>query len=804
VSAPNTSAAAEALVNGARSYSDRSELVRRALRQRLQLEAGDGYCWVWPVDLTDTDVVYEVGDQLWQCGYTIADDGEVTLGAPVKVARSYVVVAAAEEDAVELSSAMESAQRGERDHLVGHVLEAKAATSSSGGRQFRVRIIAVGDSLNGNRYPEAVLAAAVGLYEGAQAFNRHRTPEELHSGTTEGLVGYYRNVVASAEGLDADLHLLPSATATAEALDAALAVQADGLSTGVGISHDVLGTFRAVTENGQSVREATAITHVFSADVVSAPAAGGMAHRVVAGGIHIDLASDQQKSRPLQPARAGETTEESRMSAPTPSPEALAAALAALSPEQLSAAGLQRTGESAAAAVPAQRATEAELSFPKTGFVARTMISAAVAEAGLPAALVPDLTAALPEQVTESVVAAQLAVLQRAVEAVEREGLTPRTARTEVTQEAHDKKVQALDDFFTPNKAGGYRSFKEAFVDFTGRAPKAFDEDFNRTILRESLGMTGSYDSARASEGLDTTSWAQILGDSVTRRMVAEYARPNLQTWRMIVSSTPSVNDFRDQKIDRMGGYGTLPTVAQGAAYTALTSPTDEEATYALTKRGGTEAITFEMIANDDVRAISRIPVKLGLAAAQTLYRFVWGMLPANAATSYDAVALFHASHANTDVSSPLSQSTLAVARRKMGVQAAYGDASDVLSIEPAFLVVPASLEEQAYKLCTSAVAVPASGESSDMPNINQGLTPIKVPYWTDQDDWFLIADPGLCPTIEVGFYQGQQEPSLFTQADPSVGSVWDTDKMQLKIRHIYSGTVLEHRGMYRGVGGAS
>jgi hypothetical protein len=40
----------------------------------------------------------------------------------------------------------------------------------------------------------------------------------------------------------------------------------------------------------------------------------------------------------------------------------------------------------------------------------------------------------------------------------------------------------------------------------------------------------------------------------------------------------------------RFGGYGNLPTVGQGAPYTALTSPTDEEATYAPAKRGGTEA----------------------------------------------------------------------------------------------------------------------------------------------------------------------------------------------------------------------
>jgi hypothetical protein len=56
-----------------------------------------------------------------------------------------------------------------------------------------------------------------------------------------------------------------------------------------------------------------------------------------------------------------------------------------------------------------------------------------------------------------------------------------------------------------------------------------------------------------------------------------------------------------------------------------------------------------------------------------------------------------------------------------------------------------------------------------------------------------------MTPTLEVGFYQGRQDPELFTQADPSVGSVFNADKITYKIRHVYSGTVLDHRGLYRG-----
>jgi len=249
-----------------------------------------------------------------------------------------------------------------------------------------------------------------------------------------------------------------------------------------------------------------------------------------------------------------------------------------------------------------------------------------------------------------------------------------------------------------------------------------------------------------------------------------------------------------------MGGYGTLPTVNQGAPYQPLTTPGNEEVTYALTKKGGTEDLTIEAIANDDLRLIQRIPVKLGLAAAQTLYRFVFDFLNTNPSV-YDSTNLFAAGHNNTDTNA-LSQTNLSVGRKKMRKQAAYGDTSDILSIVPRYIVVPSSLEELAFQLSTSAVAIPATPAGpSNTPNIHQGLQPIIVDYFdaTSATEWFLVADPSSCPTIEIGFYQGRQDPDLLVQSDAQVGSVFTADKITYKIRHIYSGAVLDFRGFYRG-----
>jgi hypothetical protein len=692
--------------------------------------------------------------------------------------------------AVRVTESTTEVEQVERiDRIDGRVLEAKG-TDTAGGRIFRVRIIAAGDSKNGRRYPAAVLREAAGLYEGAKAFDHHRTDEELRTSTISGLVGSYRNVEASDEGLDGDLVLLPGATHTAEALDASLTAQAAGLPPMVGVSHDAMTVLKPLTVGNRRMQEAVAITKVNSADVVADPAAGGKATRVLAGG------TEPIDTDPADPA--GQSTQESQVK-----PEELLAAFKTLTPEQLAGLGLVRAGEATPpnsdTRTPEAQQPErtAEAGEPKTSWLAKAMIREKVTSAGLPVTVIESLTGTLPDRITESDVDAQIAALKTAMGVVELSGLTP-TVTAQVTQEALDKKKDALDRFFSGDYTG-YRSFREAYLDVTGYRPKSLGEDLNKRIMRESIGaLYDSDDSARSTESLVSSSWDVILGDSVTRRMVAMYAQPSLQNWRQIVSSIIPVADFRTQRIDRLGGYGTLPAVNQGAPYQPLTSPADEEVTYAITKRGGTEDLTLEMIANDDVRAIGNIPKRLGMAASRTLHNFVWDFIATNP-TLYDSVALFHATHANTTAAA-LSQSAVSTLRGLMRSQTGYGDSSNILSLTPKFLIVPNELEELAYQLCTSAVAIPSTPAGpTDTPNIHQGLQHIVVDYLTDANDWFLIADPNMCPTIEVGFYQGREAPELFTQADQTVGSMFSADKLTMKIRHIYSGAVVEYRGMQRG-----
>lgn len=339
-----------------------------------------------------------------------------------------------------------------------------------------------------------------------------------------------------------------------------------------------------------------------------------------------------------------------------------------------------------------------------------------------------------------------------------------------ITVDSQEKISAMLDDFF----AGKVQSFKACYQDITGDTRVTGD-------ARQATRLTAA---------ISTTTFDQVLGDSLNRRMVAEYNASGLTDWRKIASVTP-VFDFRTQRRIRIGGYGDLPTVAQAAAYAALTTPADEEATYTPGKKGGTESITLEAIKGDDVTAIRRIPQKLGRAAARTLYKFVFDMISSNAVI-YDATALFIAGHNNLGVAA-LSKATLQAGRLAMLKQAELTSA-EPLGISPKFILVPVDLADTAFELTVQPNMAGFTPTAANAIN-SQIWDVIPVRHWTDANNWYLVADPADIPTIEVGFLDGKEEPELFVQDLPNVGSLFSNDQLTYKVRHIYGGGIMDFRG---------
>ena len=110
------------------------------------------------------------------------------------------------------------------------------------------------------------------------------------------------------------------------------------------------------------------------------------------------------------------------------------------------------------------------------------------------------------------------------------------------------------------------------------------------------------------------------------------------------------------------------------------------------------------------------------------------------------------------------------------------------------YLLVPVDLEEAAFNMLQR-------NTNNDRFFIQQqGIEVVPVPEWTDTNDWVLAADPAVSAGIEVGFFNGRQEPEIVVADAPTSGSLFTHDKIDLKIRHIYGGAVDDYRPLYKAV----
>ena len=159
--------------------------------------------------------------------------------------------------------------------------------------------------------------------------------------------------------------------------------------------------------------------------------------------------------------------------------------------------------------------------------------------------------------------------------------------------------------------------------------------------------------------------------------------------------------------------------------------------------------LTRQAIINDDLRAFERLVTAFGFAARRLENRTVYSQLTANAALA-DGTALFHANHSNLITSSALAIATLGAGRTAMRLQ--KGLQSEEPNLAPAFLIVPATLEQTAYNL-TSANYVPSTRPRSTSsapvaaPPSRRWSSPVLDANSTSA--WYLAASSAQVDTVE-------------------------------------------------------
>ncbi len=391
-----------------------------------------------------------------------------------------------------------------------------------------------------------------------------------------------------------------------------------------------------------------------------------------------------------------------------------------------------------------------------------------------------------------------------------------------VTADENDKKIARIDAIFAEESHVVFKSadgkeqkifaptsFRESWSEWTGKHPYSVTMD---DLWDEWLKGSNHYKSwgKRATEGaiyeaLITTDWGEVTADRMHKSLIDNYgAFPQYQDWRKICRIIPA-SDFQAQRRIKVGGYDDLPVVAERGTYQPLTHPNDEETTVTVEKHGGiADQITREIIINDNVGAISRIPRELGRSAARTLYKAVFiDILVTNPLYGPDSTALFDATHNNQNTIA-LAVTGLDAATINMRSQTRFSSTQDILGAQnlPRRLVVPNELQGLGDRLVGASDKVRLSltadtDNEQDVDRFRGQMEVIVVDDFTNATDYFLIADPSMVEGLVVAFLNGREEPELFIQQDPNQGEQFSMDVQNIKIRHEWNTGITDFRALH-------
>ena len=296
-----------------------------------------------------------------------------------------------------------------------------------------------------------------------------------------------------------------------------------------------------------------------------------------------------------------------------------------------------------------------------------------------------------------------------------------------------------------------------------------------------------------------TTTMAELVRNVLNKRLMEEWTRLGQAgyTWWQRIVHEEDFSTLQQVSWIMMGGFGDLPTVAEGGSYTELAWD-DKRETADWTKRGGYIGLTLEMIDRDDTARVRAIPRLLATAAIRTLSGTIAGLFTQNGGvgpTLSDGLALFHTSHGN------LRTAALSSAEWDNVIQAMFKQAELVsgkrLGARPRTLLVPIELEKTALQILGASQDPALTTAELDNVRRQAASDVIVVPEWTDANDWAAVADPAIAPGIGVGYRYGRT-PEIFVAQDEVVGSMFTNDELRVKVRFLYAAGVMDYRPLHK------
>jgi hypothetical protein len=297
--------------------------------------------------------------------------------------------------------------------------------------------------------------------------------------------------------------------------------------------------------------------------------------------------------------------------------------------------------------------------------------------------------------------------------------------------------------------------------------------------------------------GMHTTSdFASIFANVANNRLRGAYEQ-NPGTYRVWARRAPNAPDTKNIQVSQLSGAPDLLPVNEHGEYTYGTLR-DGAATYKVAKYGRIVSLSEEAFINDDLRAFDRLLTAFGDSAARLENGLVYAQITGNPVMA-DTFNLFDAAnHGNNGTGAPsaLSFDSMKTGRAAMRVQKGLG--GEPLNLAPAYLIVPAALEQTAYQL-TSSNYVPAT--KAEVNEFRAGgrtsVEPVVEPLLdaASATAWYFAANSGQVDTVEYCYLDGYEGPTVRQKEG------WEVDGMEFKCVEWFAAKVIDHRGLYKANG---
>jgi hypothetical protein len=303
-------------------------------------------------------------------------------------------------------------------------------------------------------------------------------------------------------------------------------------------------------------------------------------------------------------------------------------------------------------------------------------------------------------------------------------------------------------------------------------------------------GQALQYRSGRHS----TSDFAHLLANVANKRLRTSYEE-NPGTYTRWARRAPNAPDFKSMKVVQLGAAPQLLRVNEHGEF-KYGAMSDGAETYAVLTYGRIVGFTRQAIVNDDLRGFDRLLTGFGGSAKRLENATVYSQLTDNAALA-DGTALFHANHANlAGAGAAISATTLGAGRTAMRKQT--GLQGEKLNLVPAYVIVPAALEQVAYQF-TSNAYVPAA--VADINEFRAGgrtaLEPVVEPILDDASAtaWYMAAMNSQVDTVEYCYLDGAEGPVI--ESEPG----FEVDGISYKCRLDFAAKAIDHRGLYKNAG---